>query len=160
MPESVASAFNRPSQWKNNEAPIEDIIEDNTGYHDDKIPCVEPEELSPRILRPPVLSNLFYKAATKERFVNNLDHVGSNHEPERKYQGHSHNDIRSRLHPSRQAGHSYSASAQTRTSPLSSISTWIKFGRQQTGQSSTYSWLSPADRSTGITISSPQASQT
>src|SRR5262249_48263672 len=32
------------------------------------------------------------------------------------------------------------------------------FGRQQTGQSSTYHWLDPADRSMGTTISSPQES--
>src|ERR1700687_2883358 len=54
---------------------------------------------------------------------------------------------------------SYSLSAHTRTSPSSSISTRITFGRQQTGQSSTYSCLDPADRSIGATISSPQESQ-
>lgn len=52
-----------------------------------------------------------------------------------------------------------SGSAQTIAPPFSSISTWIKFGRQQTGQSSMYSWLAPADRSSGMTISSPQVSQ-
>ena len=53
----------------------------------------------------------------------------------------------------------YSASAEHRASPSSSISTWTTFGRQQTGQSSTYCWLWPCEKSIGITISSPHASQ-
>lgn len=35
----------------------------------------------------------------------------------------------------------------------------LTFGQQHTGQSSTYSWDDPAERSMGTTISSPQESQ-
>jgi len=52
----------------------------------------------------------------------------------------------------------YSLSAHTRTSPSSSISMWMTFGQQQTGQSSTCSWCDPAATSIGTTISSPQES--
>lgn len=54
----------------------------------------------------------------------------------------------------------HSSSAQAETSPSASTSTRITFARQHTGQSSTYSWRSPCDRSIGMTISSPHAPQT
>ncbi len=54
----------------------------------------------------------------------------------------------------------YSASAQTRgrsSSPKNS--TWMVFGLQHTGQSSPYSCSSPAERSNGTMICSPQVGQ-
>ena len=39
------------------------------------------------------------------------------------------------------------------------MATEIKFGLQQTGQSSTYCWLAPPDKSTGTMMGSPQLSQ-
>ena len=55
---------------------------------------------------------------------------------------------------------SHSASAHVRGgSPSSRNSTWMMFGLQQTGQSSTYFCSEPPEGSTGTTICSPQVGQ-
>ena|ERR1022692_3053943 len=64
-----------------------EVIGNHTDDHDDKVACVKPKELFPTILRPPMRSTFFDKTATKQGFVNHMDDIRSDHEPERKISG-------------------------------------------------------------------------
>src|ERR1700691_3427287 len=46
-----------------------------------KYPRVEPEELLPGIFWPPVLPYFCNEAAAEQRFIEDVDHVGCDHEP-------------------------------------------------------------------------------
>jgi hypothetical protein len=84
VPETIAQAFYSPCEGKNEPASAEKIIGNHTGDHDDKVACVKPKELFPGILRPPMLSNFFDKTASEQGFINHMDDVRSDHEPERE----------------------------------------------------------------------------
>lgn len=81
---SIAHASGRMSQ-----IPPE-VIGNHAGDHDDKVACVKPKEFLPRILRPPMLLHLFDKTAAEQRFINHMDHIRSDHEPEREDQRNAH----------------------------------------------------------------------
>src|ERR1700721_2210090 len=91
VPKSVAQAFDRPGERKNEPVAPAEVISNDAADHDHEIAGVEPEKLSPGIFRPPVLANLLDKAAAEQRLVHHMDYIGGNHEPERKYQGNFHN---------------------------------------------------------------------
>jgi hypothetical protein len=55
-----------------------------------KYPCIEPEELFPGVFAPPMLLDFLDEAAAKQRFVENVDDICRDHEPEREDQGNLH----------------------------------------------------------------------
>src|ERR1700719_1522179 len=90
MPETVAQAFYSPCEWQNKPASATEVIGNHAGDHDDKVTSVKPKELCPRVFRPPMLTDFLDKAATQQGFINHVDDMGSNHEPEREDQRNVH----------------------------------------------------------------------
>jgi hypothetical protein len=90
MPETIAQAFYSPCEWKNESASATEVIDNHAGNHDGKVASIKPEELSPRVFRPPMLSNFFDNTATKQGFINHMDDIRSDHEPERENQWNVH----------------------------------------------------------------------
>lgn len=67
------------------------------GDHDDEVARVEPEELFPRVFSTPVLPNLFDKTAAHQGFINQVDGVRRDHEPEREDQRNVHSSVDFRM---------------------------------------------------------------
>jgi hypothetical protein len=90
MPKAIAKALYRPREREHEPVSATKIIGDYATDHDYEVACVKPEKLLPRIFGPPMLLNLLYEAATEQGFVDHMDDVGSDHEPEREDQRNVH----------------------------------------------------------------------
>jgi len=90
MPKAITKALYRPCERKHEPVSATKIIGDYTTDHDYEVACVKPEKLLPRIFRPPMLLNLLDEAATEQGFINHMDDIGSDHEPEREDQRKAH----------------------------------------------------------------------
>src|ERR1700756_884323 len=86
VPETVAKAFYRPCKRKNLPASATKVISNDTCDHDDKVARVKPEELPPRVFRPPMLPNFLNKAPAEQGFINHVNDISVDHEPEREDQ--------------------------------------------------------------------------
>ena len=90
MPDSVAGAFDHPSQRQDHPCAPAKIVQNDAGDYDHEIRGIEPEKLGPGIFRLPVLAHLFHEAAAQQGFVDAMYDVGSHGEPKREKQRHAH----------------------------------------------------------------------
>jgi len=79
-----------PRQGKNKPCSARDVVGDHAGNHDGKVAGVEPKELFPGVFRPPMLPHLLHEAAAEQRFINHVNDLCRDPEPEREDQRYAH----------------------------------------------------------------------
>src|SRR5256885_2951195 len=90
MPETITEAFDCPCKRKNEPVSSTKIIGNHAADHDHELSRVKPEELLPRIFWPPMLLHFLNKTVTQQGFVDHMDDVGGDHEPQREDQRNVH----------------------------------------------------------------------
>jgi hypothetical protein len=53
-------------------------------HHDHEVSCVKPEKLPPRVFRPPMLLDFLNEAPAEQGFINHVNDIRGDHEPERE----------------------------------------------------------------------------